>query len=159
MLAAAILFVLVVLSAIFLEVILRIDVARREDICQATRNKNKKLEEELGNLRKDNVVLNEDCEDTVALFDMTKDICSSLDEDRLFGVFKERVSRYVSIDDCCLLKKEEDVKKFPGYELFPLTVNNNTVGYLAAKGIKGDSEEKFHILAHQFILGLKRALL
>jgi len=52
-----------------------------------------------------------------------------------------------------------DLNAYKDCIILPLEINRVTFGYLAAKGVEKESEEKFHILAQQCLLGVRRALL
>ncbi|MCM8789794.1 MAG: GGDEF domain-containing protein [Candidatus Omnitrophica bacterium] len=73
---------------------------------------------EIQQLKEQNLKLQNCCEKTIALYEMTKEVCRTLDEEQIFKVFEERAFE---------LDKKDD--------------------------------EKFEILAHQFALGFKRAVL
>jgi len=110
-------------------------------------------------IKKQNKFLEESAEKTIALYDVTKDICRSLDEEKVFVFFKERISRYIPISDCRFLREGDDLGQVKGYDLATLVIDKKPVGYLAADGIKAEDKEKFQILAEQFSLGIKRAFL
>jgi len=46
-----------------------------------------------------------------------------------------------------------------GSLVFPLVIQQDTIGYLIASQIREEDKERFQILAQQFLIGLKRALL
>jgi diguanylate cyclase (GGDEF)-like protein len=98
-------------------------------------------------------------EQTIALCDLTKQICKSLEEEKVFMYFRDQIDKYIELQDCKFLKPQVDLAAFGGYEILPLHINNRVIGYLAATGISDAQRYKFHILAHQFWLGIKRALL
>ncbi len=64
--------------------------------------------EELGrqNLKliTDNFDLEKSTQETIALYDITKDICKSLDPDEIFTIFRERINKYIEVEDCKFLK-------------------------------------------------------
>lgn len=110
-------------------------------------------------LRSSNQKLESDAERTIALYDITKDICKSLEGEKVFSAFKEKISSYMKVDECVLLNPDEDITKYSGYTVLALDVYKKTVGFLAARGIRSEDTDKFHILAQQFLLGYKRTLL
>lgn len=110
-------------------------------------------------LQKDNSDLEKSAEETIALFDITKDICKTLEEDKVFGIFRERINRYIDIDDCRFLKEGADLAQYKDYTVLPLTMHKAGIGYLLASGIEEKDKEKFHILTQQFLIGIKRAIL
>jgi len=125
-----------------------------------------KLKEEYQNLllenekiKKSNFELQKDAEGTIALYDVAKDISKSLDEEKVFSLFKDRLTRYIQVKDCLFLKQKEDLSKIKDATGLPLILNKNVIGYLAVSGLREEEKDKFHILGQQFLLGLERALL
>lgn len=106
-----------------------------------------------------NTNLIQELDATIALYDIAKDICKFLDEKKVFLCFKERLTQLIHVEDCKFLEKNVDLTGFVGYEIMPLKMDDCIVGYLAAKNIPMEEKEKYHILASQFILGLRRAIL
>jgi len=108
---------------------------------------------------RDNYDLREQLDKTIALYDITKNICKHLDEEKVFALFKEEINKYVKVDDCRFLKSSEDLSAYSGYDILSLEINKKPVGYLVSKGIAEGEDDKFNILAQQFALGIKRAVL
>ena len=98
-------------------------------------------------------------EGIIAIYDVTKDICKSLEVDGVFNIFKDRLKEYINIEDCRFLKDKKEAALNKEYLIFPLDIDNKSAGLLAIKGIKKHEEERLHILTAQFFMGLKRALL
>lgn len=98
-------------------------------------------------------------EETIALYDITKEICKFLDLDSVFASFKERINKYIEAGDCLFLKADADLSPYNNYSIQPLKVDNSIIGYLAVNIIKEEDKDKFNILAQQFILAAKRTLL
>jgi len=98
-------------------------------------------------------------ESVIEIYDVTKDICKSLEVEEVFNIFKDKLKEYISIEDCRFLKDKKDVSPGKDYLILPLNIDNRSVGSLAVKGMKAHEEERFNILAAQFFMGLKRALL
>lgn len=98
-------------------------------------------------------------EDIIALYDITKDICASLDEEKIFNAFKERAQKFLKGSDCRFLKTGAELTQYQDYSILPLEINKAAIGYLAVSGIEEQDKEKFQILSQQFLLGIKRALL
>jgi diguanylate cyclase (GGDEF)-like protein len=103
--------------------------------------------------------LSEEAAETIALYNLTKDICKTLDEEKVFHIFKERVGEYLTIGDCQFLDKDADISQYGGETIFPLVIQKDIMGYLIAKDIIEEDKERFYILAQQFLIGYKRALL
>ena len=110
-------------------------------------------------LKELNSSLGGELEGTVELYDVTKDICKSLDEGKIFNLFKERLSNYINITECQFIKDAALLPKSDSFFLLPLEVNRNRIGFLAVKGLREEEKDKFFILAQQFLLGIQRSLL
>ncbi len=108
----------------------------------------------------ENKKLNAKFSDTLALYELTKDICRSLEEEKVFAIFSKSLKKYISIGDCRYIKEAADLIKYKDYTILPLNIEENQiVGYLAADRIPVADKEKFGILAQQLLIGLRRALL
>lgn len=110
-------------------------------------------------LKEANLKLEKTAQETIALYDITKEICNTLDEDTIFKSLKERINKYVPVDDCKFVKNEADLNKPQGYSVFSLNLHKKVIGYLSVSGLSIEDQDKFHILGHQFLLGIKRAFL
>jgi diguanylate cyclase (GGDEF)-like protein len=119
----------------------------------------KKLSEQSAALKKENGGLKESVEKTIALYDITKDICKTLDEEKVFNIFCDHINRYIKVRDCRLIKDGVDLSHYKDYTILPLKIEKKPVGYLIASDISEPDRDKFYILAEQFLLGIKRALL
>lgn len=117
------------------------------------------LEKEGSRLAEENKSLETGVNETIALYKLTKDICKSLDEAKVFAIFKGWLSEYLNAPDCQLLPKGADLAKYSEFITMPLIIQRDTVGYLAARGLTDKDTERFQILAQQFLIGFKRALL
>lgn len=110
-------------------------------------------------LKYDNSNLERSAEEIIALYDITKDICKSLEEDKVFSIFRECINRYIKIGDCRFLKEGADISQYEDYAVLPLVMHKTARGYLVARGIEEKDKEKFNILAQQFLIGIRRAIL
>lgn len=110
-------------------------------------------------IRGKNDFLKNSLEKIIALYDITKDICKTLDEEKVFESFISHIKKYVSFKDCRFLPAEEDMSNYKDYTILPLEIDKELFGYLAYSGIEDGQKEIFNILAQQFILGIKRAIL
>ncbi|MFH1397599.1 MAG: GGDEF domain-containing protein [Candidatus Omnitrophota bacterium] len=110
-------------------------------------------------LEKENIVLKEKLSRDRALYDLTKEVCKPLKEEEVFVIFKEQIKKYVSLNDLKFIKADADISGYPDYLALPLYIGNSLFGYLLASGVKEEDKDTFYILAHQFILGIKRAVL
>lgn len=111
-------------------------------------------------LDSENKQLDKKFSDTLALYELTKDICKSLEEEKVFSIFNKSLKRYITIGDCRYIKDTADLIKYKDYTILPLDIEENQViGYLAVDRIAEADKEKFGILAQQLLIGLRRALL
>lgn len=111
-------------------------------------------------VKSENDVLEKSAQESIALYDLTKEICKYLEEEKIFSVFHANIRKYLRIGDCRLIKPDEDISQYRDYTVLPLVMHKNTLGYLVAKGLSGGADvDKFHILAQQFLLAIKRSLL
>lgn len=112
------------------------------------------------NLNSENSLLNKRFDETLALYELTKDICKSLDEEKIFSIFNLNLKRHIGFRDCRYIKDQADLIKYKNYMILPLNCEENQIaGYLAVDGIQEADKEKFGILTQQFLIGLRRALL
>lgn len=111
-------------------------------------------------LDSENKQLDKKFADTLALYELTKDICNSLEEEKVFAIFSKSLKKYISFGDCRYIKEAGDLAKYKDYIILPLNIEENQIiGYLAVDRIAEADKEKFGILAQQLLIGLRRALL
>ncbi|MHB8155601.1 MAG: GGDEF domain-containing protein [Candidatus Omnitrophota bacterium] len=123
-------------------------------------NELKVLNEYKKSLNLENNLLNKRFDDTLALYELTKDICQSLDEEKVFTIFNKNLKKHINIDDCQYIKDSADLIKYKDYLILPLILEGNqSAGFLAVDRILEKDKEKFGILTQQFLIGLRRALL
>jgi len=109
-------------------------------------------------LDSENAQLNKILVETLALYELTKDICKGLDEEKIFAIFRDNLRKHIGIRDCRYLKDSAELIKYKDYLILPLnTAENQVAGYLAVDGIPEADKEKFGILAQQLLIGLRRA--
>lgn len=118
-----------------------------------------KLQSENASIKQSNANLERSVEETIALYDVTKDICKSLEEDKMFGLFKKSVNRYIKARECVFLKPDVNLNDYKDFTVSPFIVNKNIVGHLAVRCASQQDKEKCYILSQQFSLGVGRALL
>ena len=130
--------------------------AESADLLSALKN----LEQEKQAMDLENGRLNKVFIDTLALYELTKDICKSLDEEKIFTIFRDNIREHININDCQYIKDSAGLIKYKDYTVVPLnTGENQPSGYLAVKGISDADKEKFVILAQQLLIGIRRAVL
>lgn len=110
-------------------------------------------------IKKEKAGLQKNFDDTVALYEITKEICKSLDENSIFGCFDGLIHKYVEVKNCRFVKGGISGQEYENGSVLPLEVGKKVAGYLVCERIRDEDKEKFQILAHQFLLGLKRAIL
>lgn len=96
---------------------------------------------------------------TIALYDITEQICKSLDADKVFSNFREEINKYIRVNDCKFLKGQADLSLYKDWTIIPLNIQEELIGYLVADGVGIEDKERFYILSQQFLLGIKRAVL
>jgi diguanylate cyclase (GGDEF)-like protein len=118
-----------------------------------------KLITENTRLKEVNRDLQNTLDSTIALYDITQQLCKSLDTDKVFSCFRQNLNKYIEVSDCKFLKGEADLSPYKNYATFPLKLRDKPIGYLVADGLKDKDKEKFYILSQQLILGIKRTVL
>lgn len=146
-------------SALALKGLLRRGLLRKEKRLRSLESDFAGLDEEKTKLLRNNQESEKELNQTIALYNLTKEVCKTLDEEALFVIFKKHLSDHLRAGDCRLLDKEADLSLYQGQAVFPLVIQKDTAGYLAVEGILGRERERFQILAQQFLIGLKRARL
>ncbi len=96
---------------------------------------------------------------TIALYDITEQICKSLDTDKVFSNFRDEINKYIRVNDCKFLKGEADLSLYKDCTIIPLNIQEELIGYLVADGVGIEDKERFYILSQQFLLGIRRAIL
>jgi diguanylate cyclase (GGDEF)-like protein len=124
-----------------------------------TSGKRDRLLEDNARLQEENLKLKEKAEYNIALYDITRALCKSLEEERVFVVFKEQLKKYIGVSDCKFVRENIDPAEYNVKIILPLKIDKNDSGLLIVGGIKEQDQDTFHILAQQFVLGIKRAIL
>jgi len=103
--------------------------------------------------------LNGDVQKLIELYEITKELTKYLTFDELILVFQERLKENITLEECQFIKPDVDTSSFSDYELFPLKINNESIGHLAVKGLRSEDKDEFYILFNQLLLVLKRVQL
>lgn len=148
-----------VILFLWLKKALQKNICRAQDDYLLVKKDLESLSQENISIKQSNRTLEKNAEDIIGLYDITKDICKTMDTDKVFDFFKEEAGRYVRLKDCRLLKADADLTPYQGHAIFPLRVDSLSAGYLVTEGIEEEDKDKFHILQQQLLLGMKRALL
>lgn len=106
----------------------------------------------------ENTDLNKEFSQTLALYEVTKDICKSLEEEKVFNIFRENLKKYIGVRDCRYIKDNAGLIKYKDYTIIPLDSGESQVSYLAFGGILEEDKDKLLILAQEFLIGLRRAV-
>ncbi|MFA4854309.1 MAG: GGDEF domain-containing protein [Candidatus Omnitrophota bacterium] len=115
-------------------------------------------------LEAENNALNKEFSQILELYELTKDICKSLDEEKVFNIFRQSLKKHIGAGDCQYIKDSADLIKYKDYTILPLASSENQtmvlqpIGYLAFNGILDQDKDKLSILAQQFLIGLRRAI-
>ena len=106
-------------------------------------------------------ILSKKLEATISLYEITNAVCKTLDKREVFKIFKDEVQENIEIEDCLFIDKPElDADTYKDEHVFEVKIESKAEGFLIAKGIKDrEGKERFNILAQQFMLGYKRAML
>ncbi len=155
---ALILVLLILIFSISLKRILSNSLIAKTKSRESLKNEYEELLRKEKELRVKNSALEGSVKETTALYDISKDICKTFDKDELFSIFKKHFFKYIEAEEC-EFTLDAAAAQFKGYSAFPLSFENNIIGYLIARGIKEQDRDKFFILGQQYALGLRRALL
>jgi len=117
------------------------------------------LRQENTEIEQENLNLEDIADQNVALYDITRELCKSLEEEKVFAIFKNQLSRYIGVSDCKFIREGAEPAKIDDNTVLPLKIDKHMLGYLVAGSVKQEDAEKFQILAQQFLLGIKRAVL
>jgi diguanylate cyclase (GGDEF)-like protein len=116
------------------------------------------LEEDKQNLDSENARLNKVFMETLALYELTKDICKSLDDGKIFSIFRDNLAKHITFKNCNYIKDSAELIKYKDFMVFPLnTEESQDAGYLAVEGVPDADKEKLGILLQQLLIGLRRA--
>ncbi|MDD5692749.1 MAG: GGDEF domain-containing protein [Candidatus Omnitrophica bacterium] len=97
---------------------------------------------------------------TLELYELTKDICKSLEEVRVFNIFRQNLEKHIGATDCRYIKDSAELVKYKDYTVLPLdSSENQPIGYLACGNVAEEDRDKLSILAQQLLIGLRRAVL
>ena len=85
-------------------------------------------------------------EDGLEFYDLSKELTRHLAFNDVLTAFQESLKRDIVLTDCKFIKAKADTSGFSEYELFPMKINNESMGSLAIKGLRVEDKEKFYIL-------------
>lgn len=108
-------------------------------------------------LKEANRLLQNNVDETMSLYEINKNMSKVLNEEKIFSIFKERVSNYIKLDDCIYVNNADIPFDYKDSVVIPLVINKQPKGYVIAKGILEKDNQRFKILAQQLMVMLKRA--
>jgi len=125
---------------------------------------NARLLKEKRDFEEQNCGLNKEFTQTLELYDLTKDICKSLDEEKVFNIFRQNLEKHIGVTDCLYIKNNAELIKYKDYTVLALANGSQTmalqpIGYLVCGNVPEKDRDKLSILAQQFLIGLRRAVL
>ncbi|MBI4706533.1 MAG: GGDEF domain-containing protein [Candidatus Omnitrophica bacterium] len=153
------LFLLTLILQVYVLRLLRINFNKADTKLKQLTRKHANLFKKNAALKSENAVLGKSTEEIIQIYEVTKNICKSLDEEQVFNSFREDVSRFIKLDDCKFLSAGEDTSRYDKENVLPINIDDSLVGYLAAINLRADEREEFFILGGQFKLGIERAIL
>ena len=159
MLRLIILLLLTILLSIRVKKILSGRLSREREAYLALENESKLCARESEGLKIGNQELEKVSEETIALYDITQDIYKTLDVEKMLEIFRGRLANYLKFDQCIFTSLESDLSQYPDAMVLPLSIHKTNAGYLVAAGVAQKDKDKFNILAHQLIIGIKKAIL
>lgn len=125
-----------------------------EKIFSGLLKEEKKLDDQVG-------ILTKDLEATINLYEITNEVCKTLDKNQVFEIFRDRLKENINISDCLFLPSSQI--NLPDYQddyVFRVKIDSKIEGFLIARGLKEQQDkDRFIILAQQFLLGFRRAML
>lgn len=128
------------------------DLMRIENNLKELSLKEKQIKEE--NLRRE-----EDLTRIMRLYEITKDICGFLEEEKIFTNFKNGIAEFLHFEECNYLTHIASQEDSSDYEIIPLISEQENHGYLAIKGLNKDAKQILDIFIAQLVTCLKRGRL
>ncbi len=155
--------IILVLSTVFLNLWLyrtfRVRLEKSITVYEEKKLERQRLDADYEMLVQESACLKRSLDETVELYEITREISKFLQQDKVFTIFNEKIKKYLQLKDCRFFKAYEKLPDHSDWVVFPLGLGKRSLGSLAVRGLKAEDTDKFHILAHQFLLGLKRAVL
>ncbi|MCK5081419.1 MAG: GGDEF domain-containing protein [Candidatus Omnitrophica bacterium] len=137
----------------------KIEMATYEGVLRAE-EVSRKLGKQKGSLDAKKTNLQEEALEIFTLYEITKEITKSLNEQEAFEMFKRTLHGHVDFKGCRFLEPLSDevkaLRKEEKYFVFTLQSKKKKIGYLAIEGVLEKDKEKVKILGHQFALALRR---
>ncbi len=158
MLYIVLLLILTLSWNIFLHDILSAKLKRKKSESDSLLNEFSRLRTAKEGLDSENIRLDNVFMETLALYELTKDICKELEEEKIFAIFHDNLCKHIAFRECKYIKDSAELGKYKDYMVFPLnTEENQAAGYLVADGVQDADKDKFGILVQQLLIGLRRS--
>jgi diguanylate cyclase (GGDEF)-like protein len=109
-------------------------------------------------LKNKSAQLKRNLESTMALFDITRIIGISFDEDTVWQRFVEEARKHLGFEECRYVKGTS-CEPSAGVLCVPLTMDGESAGYVTVRGLDARDEETFYIMVNQLNMGIRRAVL
>ena len=120
----------------------------------------RKLGKQKGDLDTEKEILQNEASEIFTLYEITKEITKSLNEEEAFEIFKQKLREHVAFDECRFLdplsNEVKDLKKSDDCFVLTLQSKKRKIGFLFISGVPEQDREKAMILGHQFALALRR---
>jgi diguanylate cyclase (GGDEF)-like protein len=110
-------------------------------------------------LRAKNESLKKSLDHTVALFEITRIIGVSFDEDTVWNRFHEEARKHLDFKECRYVRDGQSTAHLAGSFVVPLSMEGRPAGYVSVSGLEAKDEETFYIMVNQFCMGVRRAIL
>lgn len=137
----------------------KIEIDNYEGVLRAEED-SRKLEAQKGRLDTQKANLQAEALEIFTLYEITKEITKSLNEEEAFEIFKRKLREHVNFKECRFLDplshEAKGLRKEEEFFVFTLQSKKKKIGHLAIKGVSEKDKEKVMILGHQFALALRR---
>ncbi len=74
----------------------------------------------------ENTALNKEFSQIAELYELTKDICKSLDEEKVFNIFRQNLRKHIGPGDCRYIKDSAELIKYKDYTILALANGSQT---------------------------------
>ena len=98
-----------------------------EKILSGLLKEEKRLDDQVG-------VLTKDLEATISLYEITNEVCKTLDKDQVFEIFRDKLKDNLDIQDCLFLHQIQiNPDDYQSDYLFKVKIDSKIEGFLVAK--------------------------
>lgn len=96
---------------------------------------------------------------TARMYEAARDICTSVDEEKLILKFKEDLKKLIDYRECSIVSDRPDRSNDQDTAVFSLKAEEISIGFLVVEGVSVQEHPFLNILVSQLALGLRRARL